>query len=177
MKTIKPGAGLNRTIFQWLSYCLVAITLLTLSGQASAADKFKKFKLKNLSGETVRLEDYQDKATLVAFFFPTCGYCNKALPETVKVYEKYRDQGLSMVLINLVREEEELIPEWLAKHQFDAPVVVGASMQYLANRYDIEMTPEHLIIDSDRKILFRKRGYHEGDESELEAQVRTALNL
>ena len=165
-------------LLHWFFIVLLALVMAALVQPAAAADKFKKFNLQDLNGNKVSLEDVQgDKATLVAFFFPTCTYCNKAFPETVKVYEKYKDQGLAMVWINLVEEEEELIPDWLASHQYEVPVLVGASMQYLARRYDIEVTPEHIIINPEREILYRQRGYEAGNETELEARVKQALNL
>jgi thioredoxin-related protein len=156
---------------------LVIVSGLVSVNQAWAADKLKSFKLRALDGTTRTLEDYQNKATLVAFFFPTCTYCNQAFPETVKVYEKYREQGLSMVWINIVEEEEAQIPAWLASHQYDVPVLIGASQQYLARRYDVRMTPEHLIVDGERRILYRQRGYQAGYEHELESQVKQALGL
>jgi thiol-disulfide isomerase/thioredoxin len=50
------------------------------------------------------------------FFFPTCPYCNAAFPKVQKLYDTYREQGLSMVWINVVPDERKLIPEWRAKH-------------------------------------------------------------
>jgi peroxiredoxin len=159
-------------------FCLVLVVVLLASpDQLQAASKFKSFKMETPDGATRTLDDFKNKATLIAFFFPTCTYCNQAFPETVRLYEKYKDQGLSMVWINIVEDEEDLIPEWQAKHQYDIPVLIGASQQYLARRYDIRMTPEHLIIDSDRKILFRQRGYHPGDEKALEENIIKALDL
>ena len=176
MSVNRSGMKPRARVLQCLSFAVAAMVLLA-PVQEAAAEKFRAFKLENLAGETIELEDLQDKATLIAFFFPTCPYCNEAFPETVQIYEKYKDQGLSMVWINLVEEEVDLIPEWLAAHQYDVPVLVGASMQYLAQRYDLRVTPEHLIIDADREVLFRQRGYEEGYGAELEANVRQALNL
>ena len=144
---------------------------------AQATEKLKTFKLETLGGETRTLDDFRNKATLIAFFYPSCTYCNQAFPETVKVYEKYKGQGLSMVWINIVEEEEELIPDWLAKHQYTVPVLVGAAQQYLLRRYDLQMTPTHFIVNADREILFKQTGYKTGYEKELEKNVRQALNL
>ena len=56
------------------------------------------------------------KATLVVFFFPTCPYCSAAFPKVQKLYDTYRDQGLTMVWINVVPDEQKQIAPWLAKH-------------------------------------------------------------
>lgn len=163
---------------QRLVFCCALILVLAWAHPAQATDKFKPFKLKTIDGVTRTLEDFKGKATLVAFFFPTCSYCNKAFPETVKIYNKYKDQGLAMVWINIVREEEKQIPDWLAQHHYEnVPVLVGASQRKLQRNYKIEMTPEHLIVNQDSEILFRQRGYHAGNEAELENQVKQALGL
>lgn len=158
-------------------YCAVVISALAFLGQARAADQFKSFKLKTLSGETRTLEDFRDKATLIAFFFPSCPYCNRAFPVTVKLYDTYKDRGLKMVWINIVEEEEDAIPDWLAEHQYTVPVLVGASQQYLMRRYDVRMTPEHYLLNPEGEILFIQRGFEVGDESALEENIKKALSL
>ena len=157
--------------------CACLILLLGLTHPVTAAEKFKSFKLKSLDGASKTLEDYKSKATLIAFFFPTCAYCNKAFPETVKIYDKYKDQGLTMVWINIVKEEEGQIQPWLQQHQYNVPVLIGASQQYLMNRYGVEVTPDHFLVNANGEILFHQRGYEDGYENELEAQVRKALSL
>ena len=75
-----------------------------------------------------------------------------AFPETVKVYEKYKGQGLRMVWINIVEEEEDKIQDWLAAHQYTVPVLVGASQQYLMRRYKVQMTPEHFLLNAESDV-------------------------
>ena len=167
----------GRRALQWCLLCCVLILTMAPAHQALAAKKFKSFELKTPDGTTRTLDDYLDKATLIAFFFPTCTYCNQSLPATMKIYDKYRDQGLSMVWINIVEEEEDMIPEWLAQHEYDVPVLVGASQRYLAGRYGLRMSPEHYILNNEGRILFKQRGFKAGYEEELEQNVKEALNL
>jgi len=163
---------------QPLLCCCITALLLAWISPAHATDRFKPFKLKTIDGVTRTLDDYRGKATLVAFFFPTCNYCNQALPETLQIYNRYKDKGLTMVWINIVKEEEKQIPVWQAQHHYEnVPVLVGASQQKLQRNYKIEMTPEHLIINQDGEIFFRQRGYHAGNEAELEDHVKQALGL
>ena len=161
-----------------LSCCMLILLLTCVVSAQARSDRFKSFRLQTIDGAARTLQDYQDKATLVAFFFPSCGYCNQALPETVKIYNKYRAQGLAMVWINIVPDEVKQIPAWQAQHHYqDIPVLVGASQRKLQRDYRIQMSPEHLLIDPHGKILFRQRGYHAGNEKTLEQHVRQALGL
>ena len=86
-----------------------------------AAESFKPFKMKSLEGAQKSLSDVLGKVTLVVFFFPTCPYCNAAFPEIQKFHDRYKDQGLSTVWINVVPQEERLIPEWRSAHGYTVP--------------------------------------------------------
>src|SRR5262245_32927506 len=108
---------LSRTLRKAL--CAVSATLLLVllaaQGQVSAADSFKAFKLKTLEGTPTSLPDVLGKATLIVFFYPTCPYCNAAFPEIQKLHDTYREQGLSIVWINVLPDEDRLISDWRSK--------------------------------------------------------------
>ena len=76
----------------------LVLAVALASPSLAAADKFRGFKLKTLDGVEKTLPDVLGKATLVVFFFPTCPYCNAAFPKVQKIYDTYREQGLSMVV-------------------------------------------------------------------------------
>jgi hypothetical protein len=75
----------------------------------SAPTSFKPFVLRTLDGKKVTLKSFSNKAILVNFFYPRCPFCNVELPEIQKIYDKYKDKGLSVVWINILPEEEGLI--------------------------------------------------------------------
>ena len=89
----------------WCFCCLIALVFLPPRGSAKDPDKFKPFKLKTLDGTKKTLQDYANKAILVSFFYPNCPYCSVALPEVQKIYDKYKDKGLSVVWINVLPQE------------------------------------------------------------------------
>ena len=92
---------------------------------ASAADKFRPFKLKSVDGGERKLADVLGKATLVVFFFPSCGYCKVSLPEVQRLQDSYKEPGLTVVWINVLPEEDRLIPDWRARNGFTAPMLLG----------------------------------------------------
>ena len=139
----------------------------------AAAEKLKPFKLKTVDGVEKTLADVLGKATLVVFFFPTCPYCNAAFPKVQKLYDTYREQGLSMVWINVVPDERKLIPEWRAKHGYTVPVLLGG--RSTPNEYKVRMTPTHYLLDARGEILSKQDGFTPGDEVRLEQQIQKAL--
>ena len=139
----------------------------------AAAERMKPFTYRSLEGEQRSLADVLGKATLVVFFFPTCPYCNAAFPHVQKLYDTYRDQGLSMVWINVIPDEEGLIADWRAKHGYTVPVLLGGKS--VQNDYKLRMTPTHYLLDAKGEVIARKAGYKAGDEAQLERDIQKAL--
>ena len=90
---------------------LLTAALAAAQTQSPAQEKFRPFKLKTPEGTQKTLPDVLGKATLIVFFFPTCGYCNAAFPEIQKLHDAYKDRGLSMVWINVIPQQERLIAD------------------------------------------------------------------
>ncbi len=157
----------------------LGVTLLALSialaPRAALAENFKSFKLNTLEGDERSLAQVLgSKATLVAFFFPTCQYCNAAFPLVQKIYDANKDRGLAMVWINVIPDEQRLIADWRASHGYTATILLGS--RSIAEDYDLRMTPTHVLLDAKGKVLWKHAGYKPGDEKDIERQVQQALS-
>ena len=150
-----------------------ALLLASFETPAVAADEFKPFKLKTLDGTERTLAEMLGKATLVVIFYPTCPYCNAAFPEIQKLHDAYKDQGLSMVWINVLPDEEKLIPEWRARHGYSVPILLGR--RSVQNDYKLVMTPTHYLLNAKGEVLSRHAGYTAGDEKKWEREILQAL--
>lgn len=169
------SSGLNRSrLARTICSFLLAASLGT--GHASSGEeRFKPFKLKTPEGQQVSLSSVLGKATLIVFFYPTCAYCKVALPEIQKLYDAYKDQGLSMVCINVVPEENSLIGEWRSRHGYTIPVLLGG--RSVQGDYKLTMTPTHVLIDEQGRVLSRRNGFKPGDERVVEREIRHSLGL
>jgi cytochrome oxidase Cu insertion factor (SCO1/SenC/PrrC family) len=152
---------------------VLLLSAVVTHDRAAAAESFKPFKLKTLEGSPRSLPDILGKATVVVFFFPTCPYCNAAFPEVQKIYDAYKDRGLSMVWINVVPEEEPLIAGWRATHGYTVPVLLGG--RSVQNDYRLVMTPTHYLLDARGNVLSKHAGFKAGDEQGLERDIQQAL--
>jgi thioredoxin-related protein len=161
--------GLKTALYVALVLAVIALQPVT------AAESFKPFKkLKALDGSRQSLSDVLGrKATLVVFFFPTCPYCNAAFPEVQKMYDRYKGDGLSMVWINVLPDEEKLIAPWRMEHGYTVPVLLGN--RALANDYKLRMTPTHFLLDSKGGVISTHAGYTAGDEKTLEHDIQQAV--
>ena len=136
---------------------------------------FKPFKLKTIDGAPKALPDVLGKATLVVFFYPTCPYCNAEAPTIQTLFDTYKAQGLSVVYINILPDEQKLVKGWQAKHGYTWPVLVGSSTASIQEGYDVTSTPTHYLLDAKGKVLARHSGFQAGDEKVLEQEVKAAL--
>jgi thioredoxin-related protein len=156
----------------------VAALLLTcaiaLTPGTALAENFKPFTLKTLEGDERSLPQVLGKATLVAFFFPTCQYCNAAFPLVQKIYDANKDRGLAMVWINVIPDEQRLIGDWRTSHGYTATILLGS--RSVAENYDLRMTPTHVLLDGQGKVLWKHAGYKPGDEKEIDRRIQQALS-
>jgi len=143
----------------------------------AASDEFKPFTLKTLDGKKKTLQDFANKVTLVNFFFPRCPYCNVELPEIQKIYDRYKDKGLSAVWINILPEEANLIAGWQVAKNLTVPVLIGSTQEALQRDYHINSTPATYLLDENGRVLLHADGYKPGDEHVLEAKIAAALNV
>jgi cytochrome oxidase Cu insertion factor (SCO1/SenC/PrrC family) len=144
---------------------------------AAASDIFKPFNLKTLDGQKKTLKDYSNKVTLVSFFFPRCPYCNVELPQIQKIYDQYKDKGLSAVWVNILPDEVGLIAGWQVAKNLTVPVLIGGSQDALQRDYHVESTPTTYLLDENGRVLFREDGYKPGDEKTLEAKIEAVLKV
>lgn len=138
---------------------------------------FLPFDLKTLTGEVKTLSDFLSQVTLVTFCFPTCGPCNAELPHFQEFTEAYSSQGLSVVAINVIPEQDHLVEEWRSERGFTFPILVGADSGRLIEDYRLVATPLSFLLDSQGRVLARYDGYRPGQEEEIEERIRQELNV
>jgi peroxiredoxin len=158
-----------------LMACLLGCSMPGSQAFAKDPKPFKSFKLKTLDGQKKTLADYTGKLTLIGFFYPQCPYCRVSVPQLQSMYDKYKDSGLSVVLINVVEGEDSLIPRFVKDHRITLPVLTGTWQPALVRDYDLEATPTHFLLDDKGMVLLRQNGYTPGDEKALESRIAVAL--
>ena len=100
------------------------------------------------------------------------------MPHIQKLYDKYRAQGLSMVAVNMVSVQNDMLPGWKAKGKYTFPIAMTEDKDYWeTNPFSVRGTPTNLLVASDGKVVFRHIGSPSGAEKTLEAEIRQLLGL
>ena len=76
--------------------------MIFLSVQLAQAGKIKDFKTKDLKNKTVTYSEVKgQKITVIDFWATWCKPCVRSIPKLVKIYEKFKDQGVQFIGINV----------------------------------------------------------------------------
>ena len=81
------------------------------------------FLLMELDGGDFRLSDLRGKAVIVNFWATWCRSCRKEMPQFVAAYDRYKDEGLEVVAVN-VQESPSIIRPFADDFGMEFPVVL-----------------------------------------------------
>ena len=122
-----------------------------------------EFTLPQLDGKAVRLSDYRDHVVIMEFWATWCGSCRQSTPSLDVIYRRYRDRGVTVLLIN-EGEPAARVRAWVER-RFAAPILLDEEGR-VAKLYRLSGLPRLLIIDHGR-MLYDRSGYHGGLEQNL----------
>ena len=122
------------------------------------------FTLPQLAGDPVNLSDYRGRVVIMEFWATWCGPCRFSLPSLEVIYKKYRDRGVSVLLVNEGETADE-ITRWAGK-RFTAPILLDAQSDVAAS-YRVQGLPRLFVIGQDGNVLYEHEGYGGGLERSL----------
>jgi peroxiredoxin len=107
------------------------------------------FRLPDLQGQPVSLDDYRGRHVLLVFSDPHCGPCDELAPHLARLHQEHRNNALAVVLVGRGSEEENR--NQAEKFGFEFPVVLQDKWK-LSKEYGIFATPVAFLIAEDGVI-------------------------
>jgi len=108
------------------------------------------FRLRDLEGRSVSLDDYRGRRVLLVFSDPHCGPCDELAPQLAKLHQEHKNNGLNFVMIGRGDTAENLRKAQQFGIQF--PVVLQDKWK-LSKEYGIFATPVAFLVGEDGVIL------------------------
>jgi cytochrome c biogenesis protein CcmG/thiol:disulfide interchange protein DsbE len=124
---------------------------------------------------TVSLKGLRGKVVVVDFWGTFCEPCKKSFPKLQDLNAKYADRGLQIVAIS---EDEvdgkDKIPSFVEAYGAKFTIAWDED-KAAARRYKPETMPSSFVIDKKGVVRFAHVGYRDGDEAEIEKEIKELL--
>jgi peroxiredoxin len=123
----------------------------------------------------VSLTDLQGKVVLVDFWGTFCDPCKKSFPRLQELHTKYSSSGLRIVGISEDESDDRSkIPGFA--NTYGAKFTLGWDEdKAVAHAYKPPTMPSSFIIDKAGVIRYAHVGYHDGEELEVEKEIKELL--
>jgi len=161
---------------------IVLILLIAFSGTLMAQKVNKELtscKLKTLDNRTVDLKDFvkSGKVTVIVFWATWCSPCKKEMANIDEILDEWKKlYGIDFIAISIddARNESKVKP-YVDGKGYTFPVLIDNN-QSTKPIFNYPTVPFSAIIDKNKKIVYVKNGYVEGDEFILEKQIKEIVN-
>ena len=104
------------------------------------------FKLPDLHGEKISLEEFRGRRLLLVFSDPNCGPCDELAPDLAQLHRKHLDNNLAVVMIG--RGDPDENRRKAKAHGIEFPVLLQEKWK-LSKEYGIFATPVAFLIDEN----------------------------
>jgi hypothetical protein len=100
------------------------------------------------------------------------------LPRLKPLFEKYRDHGLEIVVIDRSNDTEGAL-QFIEENELDYRFLENGEedREIVKKVFGVRTFPTSYLINSDDRVLHAHIGFNEGDEAVFEEQIRELLEL
>ena len=110
---------------------------------------FPQFRLADLEGDAVALDDYAGTRVLLVNWSPACGFCDLIAPDLAKLHAPLRKQGTELVLITA--GDADANRRLARKHGLKCPIVLKESGDS-GTGFEGVGTPAAYLLDEQQRV-------------------------
>jgi len=132
------------------------------------------FSLTMLDGGKKGLKDYRGKVVLLHFWATWCVACRHEMPQIEQLWQRYRDDGLVVLGVNVDRDNLVGVRQFVHKRDLSFPSVLDPEGE-VRNRYEVRALPTSYLIGRDGKIIGRIIGERKWNTRQAAAMVEEIL--
>ena len=122
------------------------------------------FTLNALDGSPIAITALKGRVVVMEFWATWCTPCRFSLPSLEEVAKRYREKGVSVLLIN-IGEEPDKVRQW-AERRYTTPILLDTGGK-VSDRYGVTSIPRLFIADQAGKLVWAHQGYGGGLEAAL----------
>ncbi len=154
---------------------ILIFSVLFLISTVFALDTMSDFTLEDINGDQIDSDELlSKKAVIVDFWAKWCGPCKKALPHLSDLQEKYRDLVNVICISTDKARDAGKVRSFVKSKNFEFITLLDPNKN-VSKLFNVNTIPRTFIIDENGEIVYRHEGYIQGDEHELETELRKVI--
>lgn len=108
-----------------------------------------EFELPTPTGETIRISDVRGQAVLVNLWATWCPPCRAEMQSIEKVYQEYRDQGFTVLAVNMTYQDDPLaVMPFVEEQALTFPILLDETGE-VGKAYQVRSLPSSYFIRPD----------------------------
>ena len=138
-------------------------------------EKAPSFCLKSIDNEIVCTDSLLGSYVVIDFWAIYCTSCVDGLDAMKEMYAEFKERGLEFLAIDEDGPRNiSKVPGFVKGHQWEYTVLYDPD-QEVKDLFGIQAIPETYIVDPEGYIVYRHRGFKEGDEEEIREKLEELL--
>lgn len=134
--------------------------------------------LRTVNGNSIKLADYSGKVLVVNLWATWCGPCRMEIPELVKLYNEFKQQGLEIVGLSTENPDAsaDAVREFVRDFQMGYAVGWAPQDVSIALMRGTNSIPQSFLVARDGRILKRFVGFsRDSTPPQLRQAIEAAL--
>jgi thiol-disulfide isomerase/thioredoxin len=127
--------------------------------------------LESIEGRRLKLADLKGKVVLINFWATWCGPCVQEMPALKRLRAKYHENGVEIIAVSIDENGSKVRP-FAMENRLSFFV---AHSPAIGQQFKASPIPTTLFIDRQGNLRYRKTGFQEGDEREIEIIIMELL--
>jgi len=123
------------------------------------------FKLPDLNGQQISLDQYKGKIVMLDFWATWCGPCRMTMPIVENLQKEYADTMI-LLAINI----RDVVRDYIRAQGIRSRVLLDEE-GLVAQKYGAEGIPLQILIDKQGTVRFIQAGYNPGMASRYRAEI------
>ena len=165
-------------IYKRLSKALLMITLISTCSVSLAleeGDKIPEFDIASIyeNQPNISLKDLEGKTLFIDFWASWCAPCITSLPLYNEIYDKYQDQGLEVIAVNVDNPIEDGL-DFLLDTPLDFLIPQDPEGD-VSESFGVIGMPSSYLVSPDGSVRLVHMGFRNGDIDIIEEEIQKVL--
>jgi thiol-disulfide isomerase/thioredoxin len=128
------------------------------------------FKLRNLDGREVSLDQFKGKVVLLDFWQTSCGPCRMTMPLLERLQKEF-PKSMMLLAINL-QEPASVVRDYMREQNIGSEVLLDEDGA-IGSAYDVGAIPMQVLIDKEGKLRRVQIGLGPGTVAQLRTEIQS----